>query len=460
MKKVDFGDRHVGRNILSSVIPLMVAQLLIILYNIVDRFYIGRIPQTGTLALGAVGLCFPIIVMITGVTNLFGIGGSPLFSMALGRRDEEEAREIITTAFRLECLSAFLIMVFGEIALVPLLHLFGASGEAMQYAIPYLRIYLLGTLCVMVSGGLNPYMTAMGYPQAGMMAILIGAVVNLILDPLFIFTFGLGVSGAAWATVIAQTLSLLYVLRFFASPLSSFRQKLRGEPGKPLFPHAFDIMALGVVPFIMKFTNGLVNLTANQTLLQWGSPIYISAMTIIASLQQLLETPVQSIAQGSVALVSFNYGARDAKKVWGGIKIMTFSAMTVALVDWLLLTHFPYFFVGFFTEDPALSEVGARAIRLYFFAFVFQAFQSCGQNVFRALNKRRQAIFFSLFRKVVIVIPLTLLLPAFHGLGTDGVFMAEPVSNVIGGLFCYSTMFWTIRRELAGWKTKDPEPVR
>ncbi|MCH3950171.1 MAG: MATE family efflux transporter [Acidaminococcus sp.] len=454
MRKLDYGSGSVGKNILYSAIPLTIAQLLLIFYNIVDRFYIGRIPGSGTLALGAVGICFPVIVLVTAFTNLFGIGGAPLFSIALGQKNPKKAQEIVNTAYRLECISALLILLIGEAAMVPLLHLFGAGKEAMPYAVPYLRIYLLGTFCVMISGGMNPYMTAQGYPRAGMIAILIGAIANLILDPIFIFAFGMGVSGAAWATVISQTLSWFYVRRFFASSLSSFKLWLRKKDSEKYLPHALDIMGLGVVPFIMQATNSLVQVVANHALMQWGGALFISAMTIISSVRQVIETPVATIAQGAAPLVSYNYGAHDAAKVRRGIQITTIVAVGYALTVWILIASFPHFFARIFTSDEALIEETVHAIHLYFFAFIFQAFQVTGQNIFRALNKRKQAIFFSLFRKVILVVPLTLLLPNFMGLGTDGVFIAEPISNLIGGTFSYSTMVWIVSHELKSWKEK------
>ena len=454
MKKLDYGDVHVGRNIFNSALPLMIAQFLMLLYNIVDRFYIGRIEGIGTVALGAVGFCFPVIQLITGVTNLFGLGGSPLFGMALGEKRPEKAGQIVNTAYRCLCLSAAAILVFGELLAPEILTLFGAEGEALRYGLPYLRIYLLGTLFVMVAGGLNPYITAQGFPRAGMVSVVIGGAANLILDPLFIFGLGLGVGGAAWATVLSRLLSVLYCLRFFAAPEGLYKLRLIPRKGEAALRYAGDIAALGVVPFIMQATNSLVSIAANHELMIWGGPLYVSAMTIVMAVRSMMEVAANSIAQGAAPLISYNYGARDAGKIRSGIRIMTLANVGYTLIVWIMLALFPAFFSGIFTSDETLNAITIPALHIYFFAFVFQALQFSGQNVFRAMNKRRQALFFSIFRKVILVVPLTLLLPHLWGLGSDGVFLAEPVSNFLGGTLCYVTMWRTISRELADW----PEP--
>lgn len=451
MEKLDYGDTHVGRNILHSALPLMVAQLLMLLYNIVDRFYIGRIEGIGTVALGAVGFCFPIIQLITGVTNLFGLGGSPLFGMAMGERRPEKAGQIVNTAYRCLCLSAGAILILGEILAPGILKLLGAEGPALQYGLPYLRIYLLGTVFVMVSGGLNPYLTAEGFPRAGMASVVIGGVANLILDPIFIFVLDMGVSGAAWATVLSQLLSVMYCLHFWASEQSPYKIRLIPQKGEPALRYAGDIAALGIVPFIMQATNSLASIAANHELMIWGGPLFVSAMTILMSVRSMMAIAANSIAQGAAPLISFNYGARDAGKVWKGIKIMTLANIAYTLTVWLLVALFPAFFSGLFTSDPELNQIAISGMHIYFFAFVFQALQFSGQNVFRAMNKRKQALFFSIFRKVILVVPLTILLPHVAGLGSNGVFMAEPISNFLGGTLCYVTMWRTVTRELKEW---------
>ena len=449
MKKVDFENGSIVRNILQSAFPMLVAQVLNLLYSIVDRIYIGRIPNVGTEALGAVGLCFPIIILVTAFTNMFGMGGSPLFSMALGQKDVKKAQDIQNTAFRLLTVMAVVLMIVGEVFGGPLLLLFGATREELTTALPYLRIYMTGTVFIMLSTGMNSYINAQGFPVIGMLTVTIGAVANLILDPIFIFVFGLGVQGAAIATVIAQSLSFIFVLRF----LLGDKNEIRILPGKDL-PYARDIVSLGTAPFIMQFTNSVVQIACNNMLMQYGGAMYVSIMTIVSSVRSILDVPVCSITDGTSPVISYNYGAKKPQNVRRALGIMLLLAMPYTIVTWLLVTKLPGFFVRIFSTDTELLPEACRALQLYFYAFIFQSLQYSGQTMFKALNKKRRAIFFSLFRKVILVVPLTYLLPGLAGLGTDGVFTAEPISNVLGGLACFITMLLTVFPELKKMEQK------
>ncbi|MEE3420727.1 MAG: MATE family efflux transporter [Lachnospiraceae bacterium] len=448
MKKVDFRNGTIVQNILQTALPMLVAQVLTLLYNIVDRIYIGRIPEVGTEALGAVGFCFPLIIVVTAFTNMFGMGGSPLFSMALGRGDKDKASAILNTALKLLVICAIPLMVLGELFAEPVLTLFGAGKEELAFALPYLRIYLTGTLFSMVATGINPYINAEGYSLYGMATVTVGAVANLLLDPLFIFAFDLGVEGAAIATVLSQFLSMLFVIHFLKSPGNEFPIHLVHTADGKFFPYGKDIAGLGTVPFIMQITNSLVNIVCNQMLMQYGGALYVSAMTTVSSVRQILDTPVMAITEGSSPSISFNYGARQPDRVRKSIMVMTFMAIPYTAVIWLLIMVKPDLFIRIFTTDQSLIEVAAPALHLYFYAFIFQSLQYSGQTVFKALNQKKQAIFFSLFRKVILVVPLTLLLPGVFHLGTDGVFMAEPISNLIGGSACFLTMILTMKPEL------------
>ena len=443
MKKVDYENGAITQNILKTALPMLIAQVLNLLYSIVDRIYIGRIPQVGTQALGAVGLCFPIIIIITGVTNLFGLGGAPLFSMALGGGDKRKAEEIQNTAFRLLFLSAILLTVFGELFGRGLLHLFGAEGSEIPLSLSYLQVYLLGTVFLMISTGMNPYINAQGYAAIGMFSVMIGAVSNLILDPVLIFLFGLGVEGAAVATVIAQMLSFLYVLHFLRGKKNGFPVSLKFQ-----FPHAAEIISLGIAPFIMQFTNSLVQIACNQVLMQFGGMTYVSVMTIVSSVRSILDTPVFAVTEGTSPVISYNYGAARSANVKKAVRIMMSLAVPYTFLVWLLIMLRPEWLIRLLSSDGAIMQDASRALHLYFMAFIFQSLQYSGQTVFKALNKKRRAIFFSLFRKVILVVPLTYLLPHIANLRTDGVFMAEPVSNVIGGIACFSVMILTIWPEL------------
>lgn len=443
MKKVDFDHGTITHNILQTAFPMLVAQVLNLLYSIVDRVYIGRIPGAGTEALGAVGLCFPVIILVTGFTNMFGLGGAPLFSMALGQGNREKAIDIQNTALRLLVLVGAAILLVGELLGDRILLLFGATTEELSLALPYLRIYLVGTIFIMVSTGMNAYINAQGFPVIGMISVTIGAAANLILDPMFIFGLKLGVSGAAIATVLSQLLSFLFVLTFLFGK--------RNE--QPVcfawrFPYAGAIMSLGLAPFIMQVTNSLVQIACNSVLMQYGGAVFVSIMTIVSSVRSILDVPVMAITDGASPSISYNYGAGRPQNVRKAIRVMMALALPYTVVVWALVMAVPQIFVRIFSEDAAISEGASRALHLYFCAFVFQSFQYSGQTVFKALNKKGNAIFFSLFRKVILVVPLTFLLPAAAGLGTDGVFIAEPVSNLIGGMACFVTMLLTVLPEL------------
>lgn len=449
MKQVDFENGKIAQNIAQTAFPMLVAQVLSLLYSIVDRIYIGRIPGEGTSALGAVGLCFPIIILITAFTNMYGMGGSPLFAMELGRGDKDKAETIMNTSFRLLVVTAVIIMVTGEVFAQPLLRLFGASDNAMGYSLIYLRIYLTGTLFSMITTGMNPYINAQGFPGIGMLSVVIGAVSNLILDPLFIFVLKMGVAGAAVATVISQGLSVLLVGHYLFG--KKLEQKIRFERKPRLrdyFPFTKDIIGLGTAPFIMQCTNSLVQISCNSVLMHFGGEIYVSIMTIVSSVRQILDTPVMAVVEGSSPIISYNYGARRAGNVRKAMTIMMAVSVPYTLVIWLLILLKPELFISIFSSDKTLLVDAIPALHLYFFAYIFQALQYSGQTIFKALNKKRHAVFFSLFRKVVMVIPLTYLFPYVFGLGANGVFMAEPVSNVIGGLACFTTMLLTILPEL------------
>nr|WP_302592209.1 MATE family efflux transporter [uncultured Marvinbryantia sp.] len=449
MKQVDFENGKIAQNIARTAFPMLIAQVLSLLYSIVDRIYIGRIPGEGTSALGAVGLCFPVIILITGFTNMFGMGGSPLFSMELGRGNKEKAETIMNTSFRLLVVTALVIMAAGEVFAEPLLRLFGASDNAIGYSVVYLRIYLTGTLFSMVTTGMNPFINAQGFPGIGMLSVVVGAVLNLILDPFFIFVLEMGVSGAAVATVISQGCSVIVVARcLFGKKLEQRIYFRKVSRIRDYFPFAGDIVGLGTAPFIMQCTNSLVQIACNSVLMTFGGEIYVSIMTIVSSVRQILDTPVMAVVEGTSPIISYNYGARRAANVRKAIAIMMAVTVPYTFIVWIMILWRPEMFISIFSSDKTLLSDAIPALHLYFFAYIFQALQYSGQTVFKALNKKKQAVFFSLFRKVVMVIPLTYLFPYVCGFGAEGVFMAEPVSNIIGGLACFITMLCIVLPEL------------
>lgn len=445
-EKTDFSKGKVWKVILSQSVPLMVAQSVYLLYNIVDRIFIGHIPgNAGAAALTGIGLCFPLTTLIAAFTSLFSTGGAPLFAIARGAKDEVRAEKTMNQTASLLFISSFLIFVFCYLFRRPILMLFGASELSYQYADSYLKIYLLGTTFAMVSTGMNSFINAQGFPRHGMMTILIGAFINLILDPILIYKFHMGVAGAALATVIAQAVSFIWVISFFFSDLSLFHfHRNLWKPDRKLI---WDICSLGITGFIVQGTNSLVQIVCNITLKTWGGDIYVGVMTVLNSIREVLSLPAQSLTQGSQPVMSFNFGAQKYSRIKSSVHFMLAISMGYTLIAWGVVLLFPKALMSIFTSDSALIDAGTKAMFLYFFGFFFMTFQFCGQSVFTSLRCVKRAVFFSLFRKVIIVVPLTLLLPNL-GFGVDGVFLAEPISNLVGGLACFTTMFLTVYKKL------------
>ena len=448
MKRIDFENGTVTGNIIGAALPMLVAQILNLLYNIVDRIYIARIPEVGTAALGAVGLCFPLIVIISAFANLFGSGGAPLFSIFRGKKEEQQAIHIMNTSFSMLCFSAVILMVIGLTFAHPLLTLFGASKAALTYAVPYMMIYLIGTLPSMIAVGMNPFINAQGYSVIGMSSVAIGAVANLLLDPLFIFALGFGVCGAAIATVISQCLSAVFVLIFLTKKAELKVRFLRRNELSQSLNYAKNIISLGTAGFIMQLTNSLVTICCNNVLSVTGGDMYISVMTSVSSVRQLVETPIYAINEGTSPILSYNYGAGRPSRVRKAGIVMGIMIFGYTAVMWSLIILAPGALIQVFSSDATLIQDSIPALKQYFAAFIFMDLQYIGQTVFKSLNKKKQAIFFSLLRKVFIVVPLTYLMPYAMHMGTAGVFLAEPMSNIIGGSLCFITMLCTVLPEL------------
>ena len=423
------------------------AQLINILYNIVDRMYIGRMEGAeGWLALTGLGLCLPIISIIMGFGNLCGMGGAPLFSIHRGRGEREEAGMVMGNSSALLLLFGLGLTVLGLLFRRPVLYLFGASDQTFPYANDYLTIYLLGTLFVMISLGMNPFINAQGFSGTGMLTVGLGAAVNIILDPIFIFGLDLGVQGAALATVISQGCSAVWALAFLCGRRSEYR--LQPETMRLSAGRVGRIVSLGTSGFIMNLTNSLVQSLCNATLQSWGGEIYVAVMTVINSLREVITMPVNGITNGAQPVLGFNYGAGQRERVRQAIRFTVAVTMTYSVVVWVITLLFPEALIRVFNDSPELLADGVPAFRVYFATFAFMSFQFIGQSVFVALGRSRNAVFFSLLRKAFIVAPLTLILPHLFGLGVYGVFLAEPVSNVLGGLACVLTMYVTVYRPL------------
>ena len=441
----DFSKGKVWRNIVSQAIPLTMAQLVQLLYNVVDRIYIGHLPGADSMALTGVGLTFPIITLIAAFTSLFGTGGTPLFSIARGAKEEDKAYRIMGNVFSLLIGCSVILMIFCYLFRRPILYLFGASDASYVYADAYLKIYLLGTVFSMVATGMNGFINAQGFPRIGMLTTVLGAVLNLILDPIFIFVLDMGVEGAALATIISQMVSALWVVRFLTG--KKVLMRLRKKDMRVSGRLTLDIMSLGASGFIVQATNCLVQVVCNATLQTYGGDLYVGIMTVINSGRELLTLPVMGLTSGSQPVLGFNYGAKQYERVKEGIRFTSYIGIGYTIAAWIFVMVCPKFFMSVFTSDTQMILSGVEALHIYFFGFFFMAFQFTGQCTFQALGYAKRAICFSLLRKAVIVAPLTVWLPAI-GFGVKGVFLAEPISNVIGGLACFITMYLTVYRKL------------
>lgn len=429
---------------------MTLAQLINVLYNIVDRIYIGRIPKNATLSLTGLGLCLPIISIVMAFANLFGMGGAPLCSIERGRGNDEEAEKIMGNSFVLMVITGVILTAAGLAFKKPVLYAFGASDSTYPFADKYVTIYLMGNLFVMIGLGMNSFINSQGFGKIGMLTVLLGAVSNIILDPIFIFLFDMGVQGAALATVISQFLSAVWIVRFLTGRQTILRLRVSAFAlnGK----RVMKIVALGMSGFAMSITNSVSQVVYNATLQKFGGDLYVGVMTIINSVREIISMPVNGITQGSQPVIGYNYGAGEYGRVKKCIVFMSAISIIYTTVVWFFVHTFPEFFIRIFNQEPEMIAAGIPSMQVYYFGFFFMSLQFAGQAVFVALGKSKNAVFFSIFRKIVIVMPLALILPHLFGLGTTGVFMAEPISNFIGGMACYITMLATVWPELRGKK--------
>lgn len=449
----DFSQGSIARNILNLALPMTLAQLINVLYSVVDRIYIGHIPHVSADALTGVGLALPVITVITAFANLFGMGGAPLCSIARGEHEEERAENVMGNSFTLLLISGAVLMTVCLMFREPILYLFGASDVTYPYADQYITIYLLGTLFVMTSLGMNNFINAQGFGKTGMLTVLLGAVLNIILDPILIFGFDMGVRGAAVATVISQGASALWVFRFLTGEKALLKIKRKSMRLKKKLVR--EITLLGTSGFVMSVTNGLVQIVCNAVLSRHGGDLYVGIMTVINSVREIINMPLTGLTAGAQPVIGYNYGAGRPDRVKAAVKFMTAWSILFSIVVWAVIFFEPRFFMNLFTQETELIQEGIPAMRIYFCGIFMMALQFAGQSTYVALNRPKQAVFFSLFRKVIIVVPLTVALPLVGGLGTSGVFLAEPVSNVIGGTACFVTMLITVWPTLKNGKEKE-----
>lgn len=430
-RNINLGEGKVGSLLFRLSLPAIIAQLVNLLYNIIDRVYIGRMIN-GEIAMAGVGIAFPVIIIVSSFSALVGMGGAPLAAMRMGKDDNEGAEKIISNSFSMLIILAIIITIPVYIFKIPILKAFGASPTTIGYSLDYLSIYILGTIFVQIALGMNLYINTQGFARTSMMTVLIGAVINIVLDPIFIFGFKMGVKGAALATIIAQSVSAIWVLKFLFGRYSKL--KIRKKYIIPKWNTVKEIMSLGVSPFVMQSTESLVLISLNNMLMIHGGDLAVGSMTIMSSIMQIIMLPVSGLSQGAQPIISFNYGAGKLDRVKSTFKILFISITGFTLIMWLALMLVPGIFVSIFNNDPALMEMATWSIKIYFAGIFALGAQSACQRTFLALGKAKISLFLALLRKIVLLIPLIFILPMFIKNQLFAVLLAEPIADILAGL--------------------------
>lgn len=445
-KNNKLGTENIRKLLFSLAIPSITAQLVNMLYNIVDRIYIGHMTDVGSKALTGVGVTMPIILIITAFSSLIGMGGAPRAAIRMGENNDSEAEKILGGCFSsllvISAVLTFIFLIFGE----ELLWIFGASSDTIQYGLEYLNIYVCGTVFVQLTLGLNSFISTQGYAKFSMLTVIIGAVTNIILDPILIFGLNMGVRGAAVATVLSQALSAAWVLKFLAG--NKTRLKIRKENLKISKAIIIPVLQLGISPFIMQSTESLLNIAFNYSLQKYGGDIAVGSMTILSSLMQILHLPLVGLTQGAQPITSYNYGAKNNERVKRTFSLLIKSAFTYTISMWLLIMLFTGVFVSLFTNDPVLKDYAVWAARIYLgSAFVMAAQNSC-QQTFVSLGQAKVSMFLALLRKIILLIPLIFIFPHFFEDKVFAVLLAEPVSDFIAATVTSITFAVQINRIL------------
>ena len=440
------GSERVPRLLARLAIPAVVAQVISLLYNIVDRIYIGHIPEHGADALTGVGLFMPILMLINAFALLAGSGGAPRAAIAMGRKDERAGEQIMGNCFSLiVVLGAALTALFYLLA-PRLLVLFGASEATLPYALDYARIYILGTVFVLICLGMNPFITTQGFAKISMLTTVIGAVINIMLDPVFIFLLDMGVKGAAVATVMSQAVSAVWILRFLTGGKSILH--LRAANFKLRKEVILPCLALGVSTFVMMSTESLLSVSFTSSLSRFGGDIAVGAMTILTSVCQLVVMPLQGICQGGQPIISYNYGAGNGGRVKEAFRCQLIACVVFGTLCWALVMLFPRVFTGLFTNDEALVSYAAWALRIYMAGIFAFSFQICCQQSFMALGQAKISLLLACLRKIILLIPLIFLLPQFFANQVFAVFLAEPVSDILAAIVTTVAFFVTFGKIL------------
>ena len=427
------GTAPIGKLLLKLSIPTVIAQLINMLYNVVDRIYIGHIPGEGSLALTGVGVCMPIIMIVTAFAALISSGGAPRASICMGKQDNKSAEQILGNCFSLQIVVSIVLTVVLLIWNKDLLMAFGASKNTLGYATDYMRIYALGTLFVQLTLGMNAFITAQGFTTTSMVSVLIGAICNITLDPVFIFVFNMGVKGAALATVLSQAISTIWVVVFLSGKKTQLhlRKKYMGLKPKVFLP----CVALGLATFIMQASESVVTVCFNSSLLHYGGDIAVGAMTILTSVMQFAMLPLQGIAQGSQPIASYNYGAKNADRVKKTFRLLVITCLTYSTLLWATVQIIPKVFVSIFTSDAKLVAFTAPMLKIYLGGLFLFGIQIACQITFTSLGKAVNSIIVAVVRKFVLLLPLIYIMPHVVSNPTIGVYMAEPIADIIAVLF-------------------------
>ena len=432
-KKEVLGTAPVGRLLLRLALPTVIAQLINMLYNIVDRIYIGHMPEVGDLALTGVGVCMPLIMLVSAFAALVGSGGAPRASIFMGKKDIESAEKTLGACFGLQIIISAVLTAVLLIWSKDFLLAFGASENTVEYAVDYMHIYAIGTVFVQLTLGMNAFITAQGFTKISMISVIVGAVTNIILDPIFIYAFGMGVKGAALATILSQALSCAWVLAFLFGKKSILR--LRPMNFVPTPKIVLPCIALGMATFIMQASESVISVCFNSSLLKHGGDIAVGAMTILTSVMQFAMLPPQGIAQGAQPILSYNYGAKNADRVRRTYRILLTVCLTYSVTIWAAVMLFPRAFVSIFTPDTALIAFASRALRIYFSGMVFFGIQIACQMTFVSLGNALSSVLVAVVRKFVLLLPFIYIMPLFSTDPTLGVYTAEPVADILAVTF-------------------------
>lgn len=448
------GTEPIGKLLLQLALPTVAAQLINMLYNIVDRMYIGHIPGDGAMALTGVGVCMPIIMIVSAFAALVGNGGAPRATIYMGKKDTDTAEKILGNCFTAQIMISAVLTIILLIWNRDLLLAFGASENTINYAVSYMNIYALGTIFVQITLGMNLFITAQGFAKTGMLSVLLGAVTNIILDPVFIFGFGMGVRGAALATILSQSLSCVWVLCFLfgKKTILKLKKKYMSIRKEIILP----CLALGSSVFIMQSSESVISVCFNSSLLKYGGDIAVGAMTILTSVMQFAMLPLQGLGQGAQPIISYNYGAGNKERVKGAFWLLLKCSMLYAVLFWGIVMLFPQIFVGMFTTDAALAMFTKNALRIYMAVVCLFGIQMACQITFGALGNAKASILVAVMRKFVLLIPLIYIMPAvFTADKAKAVYMAEPVADTLAITFTTILFFFQFRKALAQMKNAD-----